>query len=186
MINNMLNYYNMVKNENINIIYNGPIWAAGVEGIATTLKRRFELEQLSLPTSQAIFSVFVEQMNNMLMYSAEKVKDFTSTENKQTYSSGIFILSSTQKQYCLQTGNVIKNQHITLIQERIDYLNTLDKTELRKYYKERIKADDDNLESKGAGIGLIEIAKRSSEKIKYAFEPYDDDRSFFTMHVTIG
>lgn len=57
---------------------------------------------------------------------------------------------------------------------------------MRKYYKERIKAENDNPESRGAGLGLIEIAKRASSKIEYSFTDMDETSSFFTMYVTIG
>lgn len=187
MINNMYEYYNFVKGNNINIIYNGPIWSDGVEGIGNTLRKRLEIDELPLSASQAVFSVFIEQMNNMLYYSSEK-EVFTNSETGKSLDigAGIFILGSIEKKYFLQTGNIIKKEQQNLIRERIEYLNTLDKAEMRKYYKERIKSENDNPESKGAGLGLIEIARRASSKIEYSFTETDEKYSFFTMYVTIG
>lgn len=187
MLVDMLQYYNLVKENNINIIYSGPIWSDGVEGIGNTLRKKLEYEDMPLAASQAVFSVFVEQMNNMLFYSAEK-EEFNNAETGThlDVGSGIFILGAEDKRYFLQTGNKMKQNQKDLIKERIDYLNTLDKTQLRKYYKERIKATDDNAESKGAGIGLIEIARRASSKIEYTFTDIDEENIFFSMYVTIG
>lgn len=187
MLVDMLQYYNLIKDNNINIIYSGPIWSDGVEGIGNTLRKRLEFDDMPLAASQAVFSVFVEQMNNMLHYSAEK-EHFSNTEKGMTLDvgSGIFILGSEGKKYFLQTGNMMKRKQKELIQERIDYLNTLDKTQMRKFYKEKIKSDNDNPESKGAGIGLIEIARRASSKIDYTFTEIDEENIFFSMYVTIG
>ena len=187
MIIDMLQYYNIIKKHNINIIYNGPIWADGVEGIGHTLRKRLEFDELPLVTSQSIFSVFVEQMNNMVHYSADKQQfSLESTGEEFDIATGVFVLGAIDKKYFIQCGNKIKNDQTQMIKERIDYLNTLDKTELRKYYKEKIKAENDNPDSKGAGIGLIEIAKRSSSKMEYSFVPMEDGYSFFTLYVTVG
>jgi len=71
------------------------------------------------------------------------------------------------------------------LKERIDFLNTLDKKELRQFYKEQMKAENDNPESKGAGLGLTEIARRATSKIEYEFIPYGEGLSYFTMYVTV-
>lgn len=186
MIVDMLEYYNMIKNYNIDIIYSGPLWADGIEGIAGTLKKRMEFDELSLPASQSVFSVFVEQMNNMLMYSAEKQTYDTPDNGYSNISKGVFILGAKDKAYFVQSGNAIKNDHIELIKTKIDLLNTLSKKELRQYYKEQLKAENKNPESKGAGIGLIEIARRATAPIEYSFVPYGENLSFFTMFITIA
>lgn len=186
MMFDMLEYYNMLKKNKVSIIYSGPIWADGVEGIGVTLRKRLELDDLPLSASQSVFSVFVEQMNNMLQYSHAK-ESFEASDGKQLeVSSGVFLLGIRGKTYFLQSGNMMKNENVKLIKDRIDYLNTLDKTQVRKYYKEQIKADNLNPISKGAGLGLIEIARRASSKIEYSFTPLEGDFTFFAMYVQIG
>lgn len=179
----MLEYYEMVRKHNINIIYSGPIWGDGVEGIGTTIRKRLEFDDFPLTASKSVFTVFVEQMNNMLLYSAEK-----STHNSKELevSSGVFVLGTQDMVYYLKTGNVMRNGSIDLLKSRIDHLNSLDKEGLKKYYKEQIRSENSNSDSLGAGIGLTEIAKRASSKIMYDFKPYAEGLSFFSMFVTIG
>lgn len=187
MINNILGYYNLIKDNGITIIYNGPIWSEVVEDIGTTLKKRLEIDELPLSISQSVFSVFVEQMYNILHYSAEKDQFSCGASGKDfDVATGVFILGSKEKKYFIQCGNKIKNSQMRLIKERIDYLNTLDKPGLRKFYKERLKAENENPESKGAGIGLIEIARRANSKMEYSFEALDENNCFFTLCVNIG
>jgi len=40
--------------------------------------------------------------------------------------------------------------------------------------------------SKGAGLGLIEMARKGSEPIEYSFLSIDDNFSFFTISVVVG
>ena len=182
MIDNMLDFYNMTKKHDVDIIYTGSLWADGIEGLGTTLRRQMEFEDMSLPASLAVFSVFVELMNNMLMYSIEKMD----IEGHPGVSKGAFILASKNKIYSAQSGNMIKTDNVEHIKNRIDYLNSLDKPAVRKFYKEKIKEKDVNSDSKGAGLGLIEIARRASAPIEYEFTPCGDDLTFMTISVTVG
>lgn len=182
----MRNYYDMIKKNNINIIYSGPIWGDGVEGIAGTIRKRLEFDELTLTAAKSVFIVFVEQMNNMLMHSTEKQNNIAKEEKIFDVSYGVFILGAKEKTYFLNSGNLVNNDRVEFLKNRIDYLNTLDKDGLKKYYKQQIRSENSNSESMGAGIGLTEIAKRASSKIEYSFEPYEEGISFFSMHVTIG
>ncbi|MDR1754904.1 MAG: SiaB family protein kinase [Eubacterium sp.] len=182
---NMLDAYNMIKDENIILIYSGPIWADGMEGIADNLKKRLEFDKMPMSTAQSIFSIFVEQMNNILMYSAER-EHFILNEKEIDVSRGMFIIGMKKdKSYFIRSGNVIKKESVDLIKSRIDHLNTMDKQQLRQFYKQQIKSDNTNPESKGGGIGLTEIARRANSKIEYEFVPYESGFSFFSMMVAI-
>jgi predicted signal transduction protein with EAL and GGDEF domain len=127
--------------------------------------------------AKAVFSVFIEQITNMLMYSAQKEKDV---------SVGMLALGQKGDIFFVQTRNAIRTRNVGIVKERIDHLNTLDKKELRKYYKEQLNSDNENPESQGAGLGLIDIARRTTSPIEYQFEPIDDELSYFTMYAEIA
>jgi hypothetical protein len=186
MVLDMLEYHKMLSANNITLIYSGPLWSEGIGGIAGTLKKRLEFDELPLEKSQRVFSVFVEQMNNMLMYSEEKDKFETHGNNISESTKGTFILGKEGKTYYIQTGNFMKNVNVPMLKNKLDFLNTLDKQELRKHYKEQMKLENNNPESKGAGLGFIEIARRISSKIEYSFTPCGEDSTFFAMYITIG
>jgi len=182
----MLEYHKMLRENKITLVYSGPLWAEGIGGVAGTLKRRLEFDKLPFEASQEVFSVFVEQMNNMLMYSTEKELFGTNDELHPEAPKGTFILGTKGKAYFIQTGNMMRNEVVESVRNKIDHLNTLNKQELRDFYREQVMNEPDNPDSKGAGLGLIEIARRISSKIEYSFTPYDDGYTFFTMYVMIG
>jgi len=186
MITDMIGWHRILNDNRITLIYSGPLWSECIGGIAGTLKKHFEFNELPLERSQEVFSVFVEQMNNMLMYSIEMEPLEYATEKHSESPKGTFVLGKKGRTYFIQTGNVMKNKNVELVKSKIDYLNTLDKIALRKFYKEQARLKNDNPGSKGAGLGFIEIARRISSKIEYSFTPYDDDSTFFNMYVTIG
>ena len=170
---NTLEYSKMLVDNEITMTYVGPLWAEGIDGIAEMLKKRLDLEDLPLSISQAIFSVFVEQMNNMLMYSVE------------TAPLIVFILGKHDGHFYLQTGNTMKTGSVKLLKSRLDHLNSLNKDELHEFFKEQRKQKDTNPESKGGGIGLIEIARRAYSKVEYEFTELDGEFTHFSMYVEI-
>lgn len=182
---NIPHYLKTLEEANVSVMYSGPIWTSGINNLAEMLQHRLEIDALPLSASQAVFSVFVEQMNNMLQYSTEKETFEQQNGVCIDTSKGIFILGMKDKKYFIYTGNLVSNYSMKILTERIDYLNSLDKKEMRKYFKERVNADNDNPESKGAGLGLIEIARRASSKIVYEFEPRENEMQYFTMYVEI-
>lgn len=186
MMLNALEYYKQLSSTQIILIYSGPIWAVSVEELGETVCKRLELEDLSFPATQSIFSVFVEQMNNISMYSAEKEHFEDADVNGVKVSKGVFILGTSGSKYFLQTGNVVEKHSAELLKSRIDHLNSLDKQELRKYYKQQLNSENTNADSKGAGLGLIEIARRASSKIEYDFTPMEDGLIFFTTLIEMN
>jgi len=186
MIFDIKKYNSMLTENGIDVIYSGPIWADGIGSMAEMLIKRLEYDGIPLSALQSVFSAFVEQMNNILMYSAEKKYRENTDRKRREVSKGIFVLAVRNSAYIVQTGNFVTPSSAEILKARLDHLNTLDKKELRQYYKQQLLADNNNPESKGAGIGLIEIARRASEPIDYKFETLDDGRIYFSMYVTIN
>ena len=185
MLFNIRQYKELLEDNHIIAIYSGYIWASGVNALAEMLLNRLEFDDMPFSTSQSIFSIFIEQINNMMMYSADKESKTDPSGKSFEISKGIIVLGVEGTAYFVQCGNVITDKNAKILKARIDYLNTLDKKELRQYYKQQLNADNDNPESKGAGIGLIEIARRASDSIVYELEPLGDGLNYFTIHVTV-
>jgi hypothetical protein len=181
----MFAYNKMLVDNNITIIYSGPLWAAGIDGMAEFIQSRLDKDELTLSASQSVFSVFVEQMNNMLMYSVDKEQPKGPGKPYMETSRGVFLMGKHENTYFCQTGNYMKTNSASLLKSRIDHLNTLDKQQLRQFFKEQRKLEDTNPESKGGGIGLIEVARRATSKIEYDFIPCENGLTYFTMYVTI-
>jgi len=182
----MLEYTGSLKKRNINISYSGPMWEDGLKGIAEMVKSSLSSDELPSSAAKSIFSVFIEQATNMLMYSAEKEHYPKHDAESSDVSTGMLVLGHKNLTYFIQTGNVVKSVNAELIKGRLDYLNTLDKKGIRQFYREQMRGENDNPESQGAGLGFIEIAKRATAPIKYDFEPLGEGLFYFTMYVEIG
>ena len=177
--------YNTVFTDDRTIfVYGGPLWANGLYSIAEVLKQYLDMNDKQSNTA-SVFAVFIEQMNNMLIHSAEKESINHPDGHIFELPKGSFILGIQDGSYFIQTGNVVAKENADMLKERIDYLNSLEKKELMCNYKKQAKNKGIRLGDRGAGIGLIEIAWRATSKIKYEFMPDKNDMVRFTMHVTV-
>jgi len=185
----MREYAGVMEKLNIKVIYSGPMWEEGIKGLAEMVRTHLVHDQIKKSASKAIFSVFVEQVTNMLMYSAEKEQyPVPPGDELADVSIGMVIMGNkTDKRdtFFVQTKNAVKKENMAFLQERIDCLNSLDKNELRQFYRGKMRTENDNPGSQGAGLGLIEIARRSTAPIEYMFESTAEGLTFFTMYVEI-
>ena len=185
----MREYAGIVEKLNIKVIYNGPMWEDGIKGLAEMVRTHLLHDQLSGSVSKAIFSVFVEQVTNMLMHSDEK-KQYPQPPDDELHdvSIGTVIMGNKTDQrdtFFVQTKNAVKDVNIKFLKERIEHLNSLDKQGLRQFHREMVRNDNVNPESRGAGLGLIEIARRATAPLEYSFEPISEGLSYFAMYVEI-
>lgn len=185
MVLNMREYNDMIKELDISIIYSGPLWEDGIKGIAEMVRNHLSHEDIPGAAAKSVFSVFIEQVTNVLMYSADR-EIYTAPDKEMVeIPTGMLVLGRKNNKFFIQTGNEIKPGSMELIKRRIDHLNSLDKQELRKLHKKQLVEGDNNPDSKGAGLGLIEIARRATAPIKYTFEPLEEGSLYFTLYVEV-
>ena len=179
----LYNLYNSIKKEKIIFCYSGPISQATIEGIGSTLRLDLKLEEADMSSSQKIFSVFIEQMQNVLNYSEDKIVNDKDLEKELRI--GILVIGQEEDNFYVYCGNKIYNDDIEKIQNRIDEISGLTKEELKEVYKKRRRSEVED-SSKGAGLGLIEMARKSGQPIEYSFKEFDEKFSFFSIKVLIS
>lgn len=114
-----------------------------------------------------LFSIFLELSQNIMRYSDEKgfVED-----SKEPTGVGMVAVLEVEDRYLISAANLIAAERETFVKDQFDYLNTLSKDELKALFLQRRKEPAPE-GSKGAGLGLIDITRKSSEKIEYMFWP---------------
>ncbi len=126
-----------------------------------------------------IFNVLVECMQNLYHHSeAEETGDINTRR-------AMLELFYDDDYYYILTGNYIKNTGIAPLRDRIERVNSLSKDELRKYYREIL---DNNIISDkgGADLGMIDMARKSGQKLHYEFHEVDKVLSFFELKVKVA
>lgn len=129
-----------------------------------------------------VFSLVIEQTQNIIFYSAEKPD--VAIDGTDEMGVGTITVGLEDGHFFILCGNRIANENVEKLRSKLEPIQKMSKDELKQYYKEhrRMERDDD---SKGAGLGFIEMARKSSQPIEFAFCALDEECSFFTLKTVI-
>ncbi len=84
----------------------------------------------------------------------------------------------------ISTGNFITQDKVDVLRNKIDKINSMGKEELKDMYK--FILNHQRLSEKGGGgLGLVDIARKTGNKLEYTFEKYDDIYYFFNLDVFV-
>lgn len=150
--------------------------------LGDALRQKMALEDTDVTTIKKVFSVFVEQSQNIIRYSADKVQG--NLGKSVELSSGMVTIGSENGRFFIVCGNIILDEDMEKLRGRLEILRGMDRDEIKAYYKEQLREPPDE-GSRGATIGLIEIARRASAPIEFDFDRIDADRHFFCLKVSI-
>jgi hypothetical protein len=125
-----------------------------------------------------IYFVMVEGLQNITKHGDEP-EAYLDIED-----SGMFAIQRKLGKYYITTGNVINKESERSLKPKLDQLNILEKDQLNKLRKE-VLVGGELSDKGGAGLGLIEMARKSGKKLVYEFEPVDDKASFFYFRTEI-
>jgi hypothetical protein len=171
-----------LRRRGIIFAYSGYVTEAVLNGLGEALKQKLTIEDAGTKTMRSVFAVFVEQMQNIIRYSAERLPP--GGEDAGTLRYGLLTIAQDEGDYVVYTGNVVRREDVERMRLHLDELLALDKRELRTRYKEQLKATPGELR-RGAGIGLIEIARRASRPLEFDFIDLDDTTAFFALKASI-
>ncbi len=177
----LLQFKKQLNAKGIMMAYAGPVTHGIVEGMAEMIKHKLKLESTPVITKK-VFAIFIEGIQNIMNHSAER----KGLEANMEIKSGITLMGKEGEgnKYYVMAGNLIENKQKEELISQLEKIKGLNKEELKKLYKEQIRKDLD-LESRTAGLGLIDIARKASEPLEYTIQDVDDLYSFFFIKVII-
>ena len=129
-----------------------------------------------------VFSIFVEGVQNVIRYSAESLGPEDQDESEVRY--GLVTIGQDPKGISVQCGNLIYNKDVQKMKERVNQVEGKDKDQLKKLYKQKMMEGPEE-GSKGASLGLVEMARRSGYPIEFAFEEINQEHTFFCIKAIV-
>jgi hypothetical protein len=170
--------FKTLMDNHIIMSFKGEITSDIITMILQIMESRLESANEKSGVKKKIFNILVECMQNLYHHAESE------TENPEASRPAMLELFFDDDFYNIITGNYIKNEAIPPLKDRIERVNAMDKEELREYYREVL---DNNIISDkgGADLGMIDMARKSGEKLDYNFTKVNDQISFFDLMVKI-
>jgi hypothetical protein len=173
-------FYRKMKNNKISLVYEGEISHEITKAFSSLAESHIAIDNESNSLQKRVFHVMVESLQNISKHSAER-KDPTSIID----GHGLFLISKHENEYCITTGNVVMQEEVESIKENLEEINAGNKKTLKELYKQKIKKG--SLSRKGgAGLGFIDMVRKTGEQLMYSFVELDDKKSYFILTSTIS
>jgi len=173
-------FYVKMKKNNINLAYEGEITHQITKAFTSLTESNLMKEDDVNTVQKKVFHVMVECLQNISKHAENRNSIVTSKDGR-----GIFMISKDDSEYNVTTGNVINNDKIPKLREILENINSLDQDGLKTLYKQQMR--EGRLSDRGgAGLGFIDIARKTGQKLIYSFLTINEKRSFFVLTSTIS
>ncbi|MFA9395715.1 MAG: SiaB family protein kinase [Halodesulfovibrio sp.] len=169
------------RDEGVIFYFNGPVSQSVVEGIGDAVRAKMRHDAVGIGVTQKVFTILIEQMQNIVRYSTDRLME--DEFGAEAARGQVIIGQNGDGSYFISSGNRIRSEDATDLYKRIENVRYMSPDELKVLYKEERRKAKSGSE-KGAGLGLIEMARKSGKPLDFAIEPLDEETSFFSMKVT--
>jgi len=164
----------MPKNQTI-LNYKGPIEFKTTEILLQKVKNDLEGHNIKKVLKKRVYNIMVECIENILRHNAS---------DPDTKIHPYILLEKGAEEYLITAGNLITNDDVGLLKEKLNIVSNLNKEGLLKMYDNQINKEDVIIED-GAGLGIITIALKSNSKINYNFTTVNEQYSVFELQISV-
>lgn len=179
----LLKKYKNVYDSNIILMYKGEVTFDLVTSIIETLEERIAEIESNRLIKKKFYGAATECIQN-LYHHMDEVADNKSDISTYDAKSGLLMVTARKNFFNIMTGNFVPNEKINTIKAKLDNINSLDKDGLKKLYKE-ILYNGEFSDRGTAGLGFVEIARKTGQKLAYEFHNVNDEFSYFTLQIRV-
>jgi hypothetical protein len=177
---NLFDIRRTLTEEGILICFNGPFSHSIIEELGKAVKQYLESEEVQKTAMMDVFSVYIEATQNVRNYASRP--DLTEGERARM-NTGIIVIARHGEHHAVSSGNWVRADHGAELIRSLDALAACDKAGLKSLYKERLHRK--SVPGQGAGLGLIDLARRATAPLDYSLMPDGDGYAFFSLQVVI-
>ncbi|MDR0941052.1 MAG: SiaB family protein kinase [Bacteroidales bacterium] len=176
-----LELFNSINSNNLCYIYRGCFTQKISDNIISIAEQTLDASQTSPYVRKRLFAVLVECLQNILRHQLTvESQEFQS----DSPHSGMLVAQKKDDFYQITSSNVIEATLVPTLRNLLEKINSLNQKELKQFYLEVL--NNSTVSDKGgAGLGLIDIARKSNSELFYEFQPLNEQFSTFYLHTTI-
>jgi hypothetical protein len=168
-------FYKSIGEYKVQLVYEGEITHQITKAFTSLTETNMQIDEESNSVQKKVFHVMVECLQNIGKH-ADSLDGIEGVKEGR----GVFMLCKNHDEFTITTGNIVSSDKVPSMTEAIEKVNSLDKDGLKQLYKHQIK--EGRLSNKGgAGLGFIDIAKKTGNKLSYKFTSINENYSFFVL-----
>lgn len=175
------NFYRRMEDEHVILSFKGEFSAELLTSILHIMETKMIELAIPMQMKKRVFNVLVECFQNLYHHIETPAGE---SQLPQSRNGALVMVKYVNSKIMVLTGNYIPKASTDDLKRKLILVNELDEKELRELYQERLLKN--NVSVKGtAGLGIIDIARKSKNKLGYEFIEINDELSFFCLNIVI-
>lgn len=167
---------------NVILYYKGNVDSDVINHVLDTVEYKLVEVNEQPKLRKKVYNVLVESLQNLYHHVDKVPEDF---EDQKSEKFGLLKIEKVASGYKIITGNFVRADNVDILEEKINRINRSSHEEIKELYKfilnhQRIS------EKGGGGLGLVDIARKTGNKLEYTFKEYNDKYSFFYLDILVN
>ncbi len=171
------NFFEKLQPDNLSFLYQGAFNDEITDHIIDLSEYNLNNKGEAVYLSNRVSFLMAECFQNIVRHGDKPTK-------KANKKAGLFVTRNIGRAFFITSGNLIDNAEIPELKRKLEQINKLGKDELKILYLSVLGSERQDSKT-GAGLGLIEMARRSGQSLDYNFIKLNDTHSFFYLQIKL-
>ena len=177
-INYVYERYSNLRVKDISVVFEGQITHQVMKALTRLVEEQLD-DVEDDRVMRRVYHVMVESLQNINRHAE------TYEYRGHPYPGvGLVLVAKNKNRFQVTTGNIIETKHVEEISAFLEKLNTLDSDSLDDIYKKQMREGIVSPKG-GAGLGFIDIRRKTGNPLDFSFINIDDETTFFIFTSTI-
>jgi hypothetical protein len=178
---NLQESFKKMNEGDVLLAYKGSTTTELITNVLEVIESKFDDINTASAVKKKIYNVLVESLQN-LFHHIDDIPENIQGEFDSRF--GVVVVAKDAGWYRISTGNFVRAARAKQLKDKIDKINSLTREELKDMYK--FVLNHQKISPKGGGgLGLIDIAKKTGNKMEYTFHNYNHEYYFFNLNVFV-
>lgn len=170
--------FKQFKKDDIGLVYQGDFNGKILAMVTILIKKQVEGKDGFSKLKNKLSFLMAESFQNIIRYADSH------RANEMQIADELFINRINNDVFYISTSNIVENKKIGFVKEKIENVNNLNESDLKELYF-KVLTNKQMSDQGGAGLGFIEMVRKSKEKLDFDFEKINDELSLFHFQIKI-
>jgi hypothetical protein len=178
-MSNQVDKYVLIDGDTVLLEYEGEVNKEVLLDTLPQIETKLDELKVAKQKKRKMVNIAIETLQNLQLHSLPLA-------NSRHKMPPLFVLSQKNGSISITIGNIMDSSECTVLKDKIDKINSLNDEEIKFLYGVIMKQTVVKFSTKGgAGLGLIDMKKKSGNDLKYRFQPIDEDVTYFNLKISI-
>ncbi len=179
---NVESYFSGLSDGDQIFYYKGNIDSDLITGVLDMVEEKLIGFKENPKLRKRVYNVLVESLQNLYHHAGPVPAGF---EDQTSEKFGILTIIKLHDGYRIITGNFLGAEETDELEKKITRINNSSSEEIIELYKFILNHQCLSVKG-GGGLGLVDIARKTGNKLGYVLKSYDADTSFFCLDILVN